>query len=350
MDNYNPTTDFPKRKKGSHLKLEERMAIRVLKSLNYSIRVIALMLGCSPSTVSNELKRGTPPKSSTKGRNPSYLEKRGEAVYRTNRAACHRPKKVKQCPLFINWVTRQVREHKWSLDACCGYAKLHHLFEPSEMVCSRTLYNWVWSNELPLKVTELPDALRRNTSSPKSRENKRKYGKNISERPIIANMRTEEGHWEGDTVIGKKGKEAAILSLLEKKTENYLAIRIRNKTSEAVMEAMQDLRAEFGDKFSKVFKTITVDNGSEFSDLAKLEDWGTGIYFTHPYSSWERAQNERHNGLFRAFFPKGVSLENYSEEDVLMAADELNGRPRKKLGYRTPEELFDKFLDSVYAT
>ena len=92
-----------------------------------------------------------------------------------------------------------------------------------------------------------------------------------------------------------------------------------------------------------------MDNGSEFSDLAKLEVWGTGVFFVHPYSSWERAQNERHNGLLRAFFPKGVSLVQYSDEDVLTAADELNGRPHRNLVYRTPVELFDAFLDSVFA-
>ena len=70
---------------------------------------------------------------------------------------------------------------------------------------------------------------------------------------------------------------------------------------------------------------------------------------THPYTSWERPQNERHNGLFRAFVPKGASMQNYSAEYILSAADELNARPRKKLGYATPEELFDSFLDRVYA-
>ena len=151
-------------------------------------------------------------------------------------------------------------------------------------------------------------------------------------------------------MVGKRnGKEAVILSLLEKKTENYLAYRIRNKTSEAVMEAMRAIRADFGDNFSKVFKTITVDNGSEFADFAKVEEWGTEVFFAHPYTSWERPQNERHNGLLRAYFPKGVSLEKYSDEDVLSAADELNGRPRRKLGYRTPEELFEAFLDAIFA-
>ena len=114
-------------------------------------------------------------------------------------------------------------------------------------------------------------------------------------------------------------------------------------------DALQSLREGFGEKFSQVFKTITVDNGSEFSAFSQVENWGCAVYFAHPYTSWERPQNERHNGLFRAFVPKGVSIEAFSAEYILAAADELNGRPRKKLGYRTPEELFDEFLDSVYA-
>ena len=112
---------------------------------------------------------------------------------------------------------------------------------------------------------------------------------------------------------------------------------------------MKVLRAEYGDLFSKVFKTITTDNGSEFEDFAQVEQWGTDIYFAHPYSSCERPVNERHNGLFRRYIPKGVSIERYRPEDVLAFSDELNGLPRKRLGYSTPEELFEAFLDSIYA-
>ena len=114
------------------------------------------------------------------------------------------------------------------------------------------------------------------------------------------------------------------------------------------MAAMRMLKAEYGDRFAQVFKTITVDNGSEFSNFAQCESWGTEVFFAHPYTSWERAQNERHNGLFRAFVPKGASMQNYTAEHILSAADELNARPRKKLSYATPEELFDLFLDRVY--
>jgi len=73
------------------------------------------------------------------------------------------------------------------------------------------------------------------------------------------------------------------------------------------------------------------------------------VYFAHPYTSWERPQNERHNGLFRRYVPKGVSIEKFSDADILVFTDELNGRPRRKFGYRTPEELFEAFLDKVYA-
>ena len=172
----------------------------------------------------------------------------------------------------------------------------------------------------------------------------------MDELQFMSSQRTEEGHGEGDTVVGKRaGKDAVVFSLLEKKTENYLAFLIPGKTSEAVMAAMQMLKEEYGDRFAQVFKTITVDNGAAFADFAQCEIWGTEVFFAHPYTSWERPQNERHNGLFRAFVPKGASMQNYSAEYILSAADELNARPRKKLGHATPEELFDAFLDQVYA-
>ena len=179
----------------------------------------------------------------------------------------------------------------------CSYK----LFSAEEMVCTHTLYNEVWAGSLDLSVTELPEAMKRKQhKDSKPREHRKSFGTDISQRPEIAALRIEEGHWEGDT-------------------------------------------------FSQVFKTITVDNGSEFSAFSQVENWGCAVYFAHPYTSWERPQNERHNGLFRTFVPKGVSIEAFSAEYILAAADELNGRPRKKLGYRTPEELFDEFLDSVYA-
>jgi IS30 family transposase len=350
MDCHDYITVEPERKRGQHLGREERGAIQQLKKQGCSLRAIAREINCSPSTVMNELRRGTPLRKSHRGRAPEYSAKRGIAVYEANRMQCRRHHHIVRCSAFVQWVVEQVREHDWSLDECVGYARLHRRFAATEMICTKTLYNEIAAGNLPLSLFEMPEILKRKRSKRSNRKHKRLKGRSIDERPAIVDLRTEFGHWEADTVIGRRnGKEAAVLTLVERVTNNYLAIRIPGKNSEAVINAMKGLRAEYGELFHSVFKSITTDNGSEFEDFAKLEDWGAGIYFAHPYSSWERPVNERHNGLLRQYIPKGVSIERYTPEDVLHFADKLNSRPRKRLGYRTPEELFEAFLDSLYA-
>ena len=350
MDYHDHITVESERKCGQHLGQEERGAIEQLRKLGYSLRSIASKINCSASTVLNELRRGTPKRKSTKGRIPEYTAKRGLAVYKANRMRSRRHHRIDQCDAFIQWVAEQVRTKKWSLDVCVGHALLHRQFAKTETVCTKTLYNELAVGNLPLSLFDVPLLLRRKPNRKGHRIHKRLKGRSIDERPAIVDARTELGHWEADTVIGRKsGKEAAILTLVERVTNHYLAIRIPGKNSDSVIEAMEGLRAEYGDRFSAVFKSITTDNGSEFEDFSTVENWGSAIYFAHPYSSWERPINERHNGLLRQYIPKGVSIENYSPADVLHFADELNSRPRKRLNYQTPEELFDAFLDSLYA-
>ena len=155
------------------------------------------------------------------------------------------------------------------------------------LVCTHTLYNEVWAGNLDLSVTELPEAMKRKQhKDSKPREHKKSFGTDISQRPEIAALRIEEGHWEGYTVVGKRaGKESVVFSLLEKKTETYLAFRIPGTTSEAVMNLMNELHDEYGEHFPQILKTITVDNGSEFADFAKVEKWGTKAFFAHPYTA-----------------------------------------------------------------
>ena len=101
-------------------------------------------------------------------------------------------------------------------------------------------------------------------------------------------------------------------------------------------------------KVSKVFKTMTSDNGSEFSGLSDIESL-VSIYFCHPYSSFERGSNERHNGILRQFFPKGRSINDFSEDEIMYYVDLINAKPRKILGYKTPEEIFDEEMDKIYS-
>lgn len=243
-----------------------------------------------------------------------------------------------------------IKTKKWSLDACVGFARRHQLFPEDKIPCTKTLYNALWDQRLALSPFDLPEALSRKKRKNVSRKNRKVLGTSIDERPDIARLRLEYGHWEIDTVIGRKSaNESVVLTLVEKKTSYYIAIKIPSKTSDAVLGALESLREEYGESyFSTVFQTITADNGSEFERLAEIENWGTQVYFAHPYSSWERPQNERHNRIFRRDVPKGISIDRFTSEKILSFADEMNDLPRKSLDYATPEELFDEFLDRVY--
>ena len=346
MDCHNYSTNETERKKGQHLRMEDRGAIKALRQQGLGIRAIARQVGCAPSTVTNELRRGTPARKSIRGRAPGYFPNLGKAVYEANRAYCHRKSKTEQCRNFISWVVRQVREHKWSLDACCGYARLHALLDPSEMVCTHTLYNMVWSGRLCIRPTELPEALKRKANKPRVGRTK---SVTVPAFPTV--RKSHLSAW-------KKATGRAILWLASEPLANPWSFHAGEKDPDLprIPYLRQNQRGGtrahdvYGERFSQVFKTITVDNGSEFADFAQIEDWGTKVFFAHPYAAWERPQNERHNGLFRASVPKAVSIDAYTYGDIFAVADELNGRPRRKLRYRTTEELFDTFLDRVFAT
>ena len=241
MDRNLFNTDEIVRKSGSHLTLAERGMIQALHKEGMSLRGIAKNVGCAHTTVYYELKRGTPPHKSNRGRITGYTAKRGQEAYTAN------------------------RRHS----------------------------NMLWANKLPLSLFDLPHALGQKKHRKWNRKNKRMLGRSIEERPAIANAGTEIGHWEVDTVVGRRqGREAVIFTAVEK----------------------------------------------GYKDLLHT-----------PIQLMGTSQNERHNGLMRDDIPKGTSIERYSDEDILSIADALNQRPRRILGYHTPTELFDHFLDEVYA-
>ena len=352
MDQSHFNTIEETRKSGRHLSLEERGMIQALHRKGYSLRSIAAEVSCAHTTVFYELRRGTPEKRGSRGRMPQYTAKRGQNAYLKHRKNSRKPCKVDHddCEPFIQWMARQVREERWSLDACVGYARQQNLFRPEQIPCTKTLYNMLWAGKLPLSLFDVPHVLGRIRHWKWVRKNRRIKGRSIEERPAIVSEGTEIGHWEVDTVVGKReGREAVTFTAVEKVTRNYIAIRIPGRNSAGVESAMEQLIELYGkDRFSQVFKTMTADNGPEFETFSQYEKLGTKIYFTHPYSSWERPQNERHNGLFRDFIPKGTSMEPFCNEDILNMADALNQRPRRILGYHTPMELFEAFLDEVY--
>lgn len=239
----------------------------------------------------------------------------------------------------------------WSLDANVGYAQKNNLFSTDEMVCTKTLYNYVDLGILPIKNIDLPEKLKRNTKSSNIRRNRKILGKSIEERPETVNLREEFGHWEIDSVLGKKNDtEPAIMTIVERKARTSLWIKIKDHSSMAMDEALQSLINRFETKKSEVFKSITGDNGSEFANLSNIENNGISVYFTHPYTSCEKGTNECHNKMLRRFIPKGKSMSDYKTEDILFFSDVINGLPRKILNYHTPEEIFETQSDRIYAT
>ncbi len=147
----------------------------------------------------------------------------------------------------------------------------------------------------------------------------------------------------------KSGQDKTLLTLAERKIRQYWMIILENREADTVINAFDELKSIYSEHFSEVFKTITTDNGSEFSRLSELEKGtNTKVYFTHPYTSCEKGTNERHNGIIRRFIPKGKRIDDFSAENISNIKIWCNSLPRKILGYRTPDEAFEAELDLIY--
>src|SRR5699024_10915574 len=146
---------------------------------------------------------------------------------------------------------------------------------------------------------------------------------------------------------GHKSNDNALLTLVERNTRHKIIKRITSKSAPAVTEALNDIFANYPD-VQKIFKTITWDNGLEFSELSEQgKAFRVDVYFAHPYASWERGSNERHNGLIRRFIKKGQPIHRYCDEQIDSVAAWMKTLPRKFLGYLNPHEAFAQFVECV---
>lgn len=346
MDHVYSTTETTK--KGSHLSYEERVIIEIRLKDGKSPNKIAQELGRASNTIRNEIKRGTV--TLYNGHVQRYKAKAGQETYEKNRQACGRHFDLFVKKEFIAYVEQHFYEDKWSLDACHGKALESGKFSRKEVVCPKTLYSYVGLGLIGIRNHNLPEKLHRKAKTKTTRENKKKLGRSIEERPKTVETREEFGHWEADLVLGQKsGQDKTLLTLAERKTRQYWMIVLENREADTVINAFNELKSIYSEHFSEVFKTITTDNGSEFSRLAELEErTNTKVYFTHPYTSCEKGTNERHNGIIRRFVPKGKRIDDFSAEDISNIEVWCNSLPRKILGYRTPDEAFEDELDLIY--
>jgi IS30 family transposase len=303
----------------------QRYQIYALKRAGHNQSQIAADIGCHKSTISRELRRNH----GLKGYRP----------YQADELAYDR-----QCGAYrarIAWETWQQVERllrqEWSPEQITG--KLKREEQPS--VSHECIYLYVYAEKRrggTLHCHLRSQKKQRKRYSGYIRRGQIPNRTSIDKRPQIVADKTRFGDWEVDTIVGARHK-GGILSAVERKSK---LVRLRKLTTKAAAEMKDNCIEVLGQLAAKVH-TITVDNGKEFCDheliAAGLQ---ARIYFAHPYASWERGLVENTNGLIRQYFPKKYDFAKFTDKELQQVEDKLNNRPRKSLGYRTPNEVFFK--------
>jgi len=309
----------------SHKQLaqEQRYQIYALKKAGVKNTEIADILQVHKSTVCRELKRNT----GGRGYRPRQAH---SLTLSRKRNSIHRRITLAEWTLV-----EELIEEDWSPEQISCWLKMN--------TCIRLSHEWIYQHIRADRQSggTLYTHLR-------CRKNRRKkYGSSstrgqipdrisIADRPAIVETRTRIGDWEIDTIVGARHKQA-IVSIVDRKTRFTLLHKVERRSSQNVSDATKQLLAPHKDKVL----TITADNGKEFSGHRAISmSLDADFYFAHAYSSWERGLNENTNGLVRQYFPKKSSFAAITAEDINLVMKRLNSRPRKCLGFKTPNELF----------
>lgn len=339
-----------KNRKNKHLTERERYKIEVLLKEKMTILHIAKRLGRHKRTIEREIKRGTVRLlNSDLSYREEYCADTAQRIYDENSRNKGPGLKIGKDHKLAKHIEKKIIKHKYSPDAVIGEIKVKGLkFETS--ICTKTLYNYIeqgvfaniTNKDLPVKKNGKKGTYRKVKIAHKNLK-----GTSIEERPIEVGKREEYGHWEMDCVEGKKGNgRAALLVLSERKRREQIIYKIRDMTQESVIRVLDTLERKHGRYFKEKFKTITVDNGSEFLNFKGMErsirkpgKQRTKIYYAHPYSSWERGTNENSNKLIRRFIPKGTDIGKISQARVKYIEEWMNNYPRRIFGYKSANDL-----------
>ena len=317
----------------THITQFERGEIYVLLKEGKSQAYIARQLNRDKSSISRELRRN--------GIKGKYCPKKAQKQYQERREACRPAKKMDYMPLWKYVIDKVV--DKMTPEIIAGRLPIDFPDDPDMRISHEAIYQAIYGDKrLNFLIKYLPQA------RPKRR--KRGQGKTrrgpsipnrvgIEKRPEAVETRERYGDWEGDLIVGA-GQKGFIVTLVERKSRLLLSRKIETKhagiTADAIIDAFRDIPPSW-------IKTITFDNGTEFADHQRIDrETGATSYFADPYSSYQRGTNENTNGLIRRFLPKKMSFENLDQEELDRIVEELNNRPRKILGYRTPNEVFLK--------
>jgi len=308
---------------------EDRIEIYAMKQAGKEQNKIAAKLGVHPSTISRELYRNT----GLRGYRPKQAQQK--TLHRRFTAR----KAVKMTPETIGHIESKLREQH-SPEQIAERMKCDCPRHASAVSHER-IYQHIWQDKAQggalykhLRIGGTKQRRKRRNSRDMRGTIKNRVG--IEKRPKIVERRIRIGDWEGDTVIGKN-HQGALVTLVDRKSKLTLIGKVRRYTAEAVEQTIISLM----EALPRRNYTLTVDNGKEFAShesvAATLQ---IKVYFADPYSAWQRGLNENTNGLIRQYVPKGSELRSLTARQVQHIMDRLNNRPRKALGFLTPNEVF----------
>jgi IS30 family transposase len=309
----------------TQLTRDQRYQIYVLINAGHNQTEIAALVACHKSTISRELRRNRGHK--------GYRPLQAQARARSRRYKSHPVRIAESTWLLVELLLRQ----QWSPEQIAGRLRL----EQRPGVSHERIYLYVYADK------QRGGKLYRHLRSQKKQ--RKRYGGHarrgqipnrvsIEQRPTIVARKGRIGDWEADTIIGAH-HQGAILSCTERKSKLTLLRKLETKAALEMKRTLIDLLSPCADQVH----TITVDNGKEFCEhQAIAHALQANIYFAHPYASWERGLNENTNGLIRQYFPKKYDFAKISHEELQQVTARLNNRPRKTLGFRTPNEVFFK--------
>jgi len=310
---------------------EDRIEIYAMKQAGKKQNEIALRLAVHPSTISRELARNTGMK--------NYRPKQAQQKALHRRATAR--KAVKMTPEVIEYIESRLRQEH-APEQISERMKLDIKWH-GQSVSHERIYQHIWHDKANggllykhLRIAGTKKKRKRRNSRDRRGMIKNRVG--IEARPAIVERKIRIGDWEGDTVVGKNHK-GALVTLVDRKSKLTLIGRVDRYTAEAVEETIIALM----EWLPRRHYTLTVDNGKEFSNhgnvASKLQ---IKVYFADPYSAWQRGLNENTNGLIRQYVPKGSDILTITNEQIEHIMDRLNNRPRKSLGFFTPNEVFYK--------
>jgi IS30 family transposase len=325
----------PRKRSRRMLSMDEREEISRGVAAGVSLRSIATSLHRAPSTVSRELRRNG-----------------GQRRYRAataDKRAWDRALRPKQCKLARHEELRQLvaarLSENWSPEQIAGWLKHTYPGDEAHQVSHETIYRSLFVQARGVLKKDLQAYLRSGRAIRRSRHASNKNDQrgslsdmiSIRERPASVEDRAVPGHWEGDLLCGSAN--SYIVTLVERHTRYVLLAKVANRDSATVITALIEQAKRLPDELRR---SLTWDRGKEMAEHKRFTlATDVAVYFCDPQSPWQRGSNENTNGLLRQYFPKGTNLRVHSQERLDEVARQLNGRPRKTLGFETPAERFE---------